>query len=106
MRQWIMESDQEVPTYLVRFDREGELHGWQHADLSGVLDVLGDQAYADAMGEDSDVIAVFVLTDVAPVLVKITQVAHRPVSLVEVVLSWRTHAGKASETGYRKMMEV
>lgn len=108
MREWIMDAEQEEPTLLVRFDYAGQLKGWQRADVSGVVDILGDVAYADAIGEDSDTVAVFVLTDVAPVPVKVTQTAFPQFGMVEISLAWVDPVTRKARklTGARKMLEV
>jgi hypothetical protein len=107
MREWIMDDEQEESTFLIRRDWEGRLKGWQKADVSGVVDLLGDLAYAEAIGEDHDTLTVFVLTDIAAVPVQVTQVTHAPIGKVEVRLTWRDPYSKnPTLTGYRNMIEV
>ena len=108
MREWIMDDDQEEPTFLLRRDFHGQLKGWQKADVSGVVDALGDVAYADAIGEDCETVFVMVLTGICPMSVKVTQVTHAQIGKVEVKLSWIDPVTRKARllTGYRNAIEV
>lgn len=108
MHEWIMDGQQDEPTLLVRVDHQGRLRGWQRADVSGVVEILSEVAYADAMGEDSNTITVFVLTDIAPVPVKVTETASPQFGMVEISLAWVDPVTRkaAKLTGYRNLMEV
>lgn len=111
MREWIMDDRQEEPTFLIRRDFDGQLRGWQRADVSGVVDALGDVAYAAAIGEEEDTLTFFVLTDVTPVPVKVTQTLCPGIGFTDVELSWRKpgvrgKAGNVSVRGFRQNVEV
>lgn len=108
MLEWIMDAEQEEPTFLIRRDFAGQLKGWQRADVSGVVDALGDVAYAMATGEEEDTLTVFVLTDVVPTFVKVAQVLHAPISKVEISLAWVDPVTRKARklTGYRNTFEV
>lgn len=109
VRNWIDASgtpDDVVP-FLVRVDFEGDCRGWLTADVSGVMDLLSGQAYASFIDEDHDTYAVYRLTDMGPVLVKVeTQQQHE---WINVRLSWRQpgvpgKAGRRHTDGFYKIL--
>lgn len=102
MREWIADfSESDTPyVYLIRRDFDGICRGWQRADFSGVLDLLGDAAYGSAIDEDFDTLTVFVLTDVGMLPIAVTQAAEG--DFVEVTLSYR----EPGRRGRPKMIEA
>lgn len=102
LRTWLVGAydEHEGLVYLVRIDREGTFHGWQSADLSGVIDCLYDAAYATFIDEEADTYTVYRLTDMGPVPVKIeSQQQHE---WVNVRLSWR-QPGVSGKAAVRKV---
>lgn len=116
MRQWIADligSDGEVPrAYLVKFSEDNEVRGWQHADFSGVLDILGDVAWDNAYGEGVTTLDVFVLTETGAMPCRVTQTALPELGTVCVEVTYRDplKRGKAAITqadkGFRKTVEA
>lgn len=112
MREWIVDfSDSDAPNvYLIRYDYEGACRGWAHADFSGVLDALGDVAYAENIGEWPDTLTVYLLTHLGAVPVTVTQVANG--HFVAVQLTYRVpgvrgkRANAMADQGTRSRVEV
>lgn len=94
--------------YLIKFERDGAFHGWQSANASGVIDAIGDQAYASFIDEEPDTITVYRLTEagVLPVTVKTERCAD--IGLVCVDLHWRDPLirGKASHKSERGFYKI
>jgi len=109
-RLWISDPNIESPDFVIRVDRDGECRGWVTGGLDVVLDLVSDADWADAVGEDSDTIAVFVLTDVAPIPCKIMRRACRDMGMIETEVSWRASGvrGRASwqkVSGFTKIID-
>ena len=106
-REWIDvdSGDLDVTPYLIKVDRDGSLHGYCYADMSGVIDAFGDQAYAEFIDEDSDTLTVYRLTEFGPIPCRVSTFRHDGAGMVQVVLGWsipgvRGKAGRPSESGY------
>lgn len=114
MRNWIQDgSDSGSPNaYLIKFTSEGSHFGWQHADATGVIDVLMGRTWCDYSGEIPDVINVYLLTADGPVPVVISQVSMPTLGMVDVALKVRPMGKKGRallrtvDTGAYKMPEA
>lgn len=110
---WLAEADDQADgrTYLVLIERDGRAHGWQYGRLSAVLDCLGEAAYAEFIGEDSDTYRVYALTDHGPIPCQITSVRHDPIGKIEHRVGFRdpvTRGRKVmiTETGYTSIYDA
>lgn len=116
MRKWIADftgSDEDTGyVYLIKSTEDGEVRGWQHADFSGVLDMLHTVAWDNAYGEAVTTVDVFVLTELGVLPCKVTQTAHLDMAMVEVSVTFRDplKRGKAAlvlaDQGFRKSVEA
>lgn len=111
-RTWIADGNDEGRSYVIRIDRDNRTVGWVSGKLGTVLDLLSDQAYADAIGEESDTIDVFVLTDLCgPVPVSIVKERCPDIGFIAVDARWRDplvrgKAGQRYERGFYKIVEA
>lgn len=109
---WVADTmGDEGKTYLISVSRNGDHMGWKVGKLSAVLDTVSDQAYAEAIGEDADTVAMFVLTESGPVPVRISTMRHEGAGFVQYIVSWRDPLFRGaqahrSETGYTKILEI
>lgn len=108
-RVWIAHEDGEL--FLIRFDRDGTFFGYQHANVSGVVSALSDQAYARFIGDGEDTLTIWRLTAQGPVPVVVEYTRDEQISMIAVTLLWRERVSKGkfrrlSESGYYPMWEA
>lgn len=111
---WVADTHgDDAPTYLMSIVRDGQHYGWKVGKLSAVLDLLSDQDYAVAIGEEADTVEVFVLTEVAPIPVVIESTAHASIGKIERRVMWRDPGlrgrgprARKSETGFTNIIDV
>lgn len=98
-REWI-DTGEAGQSFLIKFDRDGDFHGYQYATCSGVIDALSDQAYASFIDEEPDTLTVWRLTEVGPVPVTVETEQCPGIGMVAVTLRWRDplKRGKAAWT--------
>lgn len=107
-REWI-DTGEAGQSFLIKFDRDGDFHGYQYATCSGVIDALSDQAYASFIDEEPDTLTVWRLTASGPVPVVVECARHDSINMVAVTLLWRERVRKGkfarmSETGFYPIM--
>lgn len=112
---WVADTmGDEGKTYLISVSRNGDHMGWKVGKLSAVLNTISDQAYAEAIGEDSDTVTVFVLTECGPVPVRIVSKRHEGPGFIEHTVRWLDPLRSAREqrnawpheTGYTKIIDI
>ncbi len=109
-RTWISDPDTEGADYLVSVSREGRHVGWVTGKMRMIMSMFYDQAYESASGEVPDTLAVFVLTELAPVPVTVSATTYPDNALVGYTLGWRIpgvrgKAGYRYETGARAVID-
>lgn len=106
MRKWIEgaaggDDTPREPVFLLLIEQVGgSVFGYQHADVSGIVDVCADQAYASFCDETPDKLTAWLLTDVGPLPVEIACQRDEQMGMVEVSLFYRDPLirGKAART--------
>ena len=106
-REWINTDtdDLEATPYLIKVERDGYLRAYCYANMSGVVDAYGDQAYADFIDEDSDTLTVYRLTEFGPIIQRVAFTLCQSIGMMQVTLSYRVpgvrgNAGIRSESGF------
>lgn len=102
-RRWVSDPDTEGADYLVGVSRDGVHVGWVAGKLRMIMGLFYDQAWETASGEVADTLVIFVLTDLGPVPVSVTETAYPGGDLVGYTLSWRV-PGVRGKAGYRYEM--
>lgn len=113
MNQWLPDYDGAGTPYVVQVRRDGQFHGYRACDLSGLLNMLSDQAYAELIDEEPDTLDVWtLLPQYGPVPVRIVQELRTDIDMVAVTVSHRNPSvrnGNARDawkhvTAYRPLM--
>lgn len=113
-RNWIKDGSEDTPQYVIRVCRGGDLIGWLAGDLSLVLELIGDAAHAEAIGEESDDIAVWSLTELGPIACSIKSTRHTGAGFIEHRVYWRDPMARGrvpesrwpGETGYTRILDI
>lgn len=103
-RTWITDPTTEGADYLVSVSRNGLLVGWVTGKMRLLMSLFYDQAYCEASGETPDDLAIFVLTNFAPVPVNIATSVIRGwgegPDMIGYTIGWRV-PGVRGKAGYR-----
>lgn len=110
--QW---PDEHKDRFMVLKDsaRAQGVSGYAFASVSDITDMVSDNAYQAAIGEDGSPFQVWRLTDDGPVPAKVTTKRHAIPDnpTVEVIITWRLPVGGRraeihTESGYYPAIEV
>lgn len=113
MRTWFANfDDADAPrVYLLRVSYEGTVQGWQHADMSGVVDMLSQVAWDDAHGDGGTTVTVHLVTELGILPCDVVQTACPGIDMVCVEVFYRDplKRGRAARTladkAFRKTVE-